>query len=120
MEAVEKILSNGQPLAYIIRGEIEPTETAFFTPPEFKQQVGYVVCAAGREIQRHFHRPLERRLTGTSEVVIVRRGHCHIDVYNDAQELVASHELLPGDIAVMVGGGHGFRMHEDTVLLEVK
>ena len=34
--------------------------------------------------------------------------------------LVATRELLPGDIMLMVGGGHGFRMLEDTVLLEVK
>jgi hypothetical protein len=28
--------------------------------------------------------------------------------------------LRAGDIAIAVGGGHGFRMLEDTVLLEVK
>ena|SRR5262245_25297844 len=120
MEHVEKILSNGQPLVYIIRGELEPRETTFFTPAEFKQQVGYVVYAAGGEIKRHFHHPLERRLFGTSEVVIVRRGRCTLDVYNHELHLVASRELVPGDIAVIVSGGHGFRMQEETVLLEVK
>jgi hypothetical protein len=34
--------------------------------------------------------------------------------------LVASRELRSGDITLMVGGGHGFRMQEDTVFLEVK
>jgi len=120
MEQVEKIVSNGKPLAYIIRGELEPTETTFFTPPEFKQQVGYIVYPAGGEIQRHLHRPLERNLVGTSEVLIVRRGRCQIDIYNDCRELVASRELRSGDITLMVGGGHGFRMQEDTVFLEVK
>jgi len=120
MEQVEKIVSNGKPLAYIIRGELEPTQTTFFTPPEFKQQVGYIVYPAGGEIQRHLHRPLERNLVGTSEVLIVRRGRCQIDIYNDCRELVASRELRSGDITLMVGGGHGFRMQEDTVFLEVK
>ena len=34
--------------------------------------------------------------------------------------LVATRELKTGDVMLMVGGGHGFRMLEDTVLLEVK
>ena len=120
MEPVEKIVSNGKPLAYIIWGELEPTQTTFFTPPEFKQQVGYIVYPVGGEIQRHLHRPLERNLVGTSEVLIVRRGRCQIDIYDDSGKLVASRELRSGDITLMVGGGHGFRMQEDTVFLEVK
>ena len=34
--------------------------------------------------------------------------------------LIATRELATGDVMLMVGGGHGFRMLEDTVLLEVK
>lgn len=119
-EPVEKIVSNGQVLAHIIRGDLEPLRTTFFTPPEFKQQVGFVVYPAGGEIQRHVHRPLERHLVGTSEVIIVRRGLCEIDIYDDRRELIATRQLRQGDIMLMVGGGHGFRILEDTVLLEVK
>lgn len=57
---------------------------------------------------------------GTSEVLVVKAGHCLIDIYNDDRELVATRELHPGDIMLMVGGGHGFRMIEDTVFLEIK
>jgi hypothetical protein len=63
---------------------------------------------------------LERHLVGTSEVLIIKRGRCLLDVYNDNKELVATRELGTGDLMLMVGGGHGFRMLEDTVLLEVK
>jgi hypothetical protein len=59
-------------------------------------------------------------LIGTSEVLIVCQGLCEIDVFNDDGELVKTSELRIGDIMLMVGGGHGFRMLEDTVLLEVK
>ena len=120
IEHIEHIAWNGKPLAYIIRAEMNPQKTTFLTPPEFKQQVGFVVYPAGGEIQRHVHRPLERHLVGTSEVLIVRRGRCEIDIYNDERELVATRELGQGDIMLMVGGGHGFRMLEDTVFLEVK
>lgn len=79
-----------------------------------------MVYAVGGEIIRHVHRPLERHIVGTSEVLVVKKGRCEVDIYNDARELVATRELHEGDILLMVGGGHGFRMLEDTVLLEVK
>ena len=55
---VEIISADGQPLTYIIRGGQLPERTTFLTPPEFKQQVGYIAYAAGGEIARHAHRPL--------------------------------------------------------------
>ena len=117
---MEIITCNGQPLTYIIRPNPLPDQTTFLTPPEFKQQVGFVVYPKGGEIARHVHRPLERHLVGTSEVLVLLKGRCFIDVYNDEHELVATRELQPGDIMLMVGGGHGFRMLEDTVFLEIK
>ena len=117
---VEIINWNDQPLTYIIRPNPLPDQTTFLTPPEFKQQVGFVVYPRGGEIARHIHRPLKRHLIGTSEVLVLFKGRCLIDVYNDERELVATRELQPGNIMLMVGGGHGFRMLEDTVFLEVK
>ena len=120
MEYIEHIEWAGKPLCYLIRGELVPDQTTFLTPPEFKQQVGFIVYPQGGEILRHVHRQLERRLIGTSEVLVVRKGSCEIDIYNAERELVATRVLHQGDIMLMVDGGHGFRMLEDTVLLEVK
>jgi len=119
-DGVERISHDNQPLVYIIRAEFLPEHTTFLTPPEFKQQVGYIVYPAGGEIARHLHRHIERRLIGTSEVLVLRKGRCLLDIYNDDHLLVATRELFPGDIMLMVGGGHGLRMLEDTVLLEIK
>jgi hypothetical protein len=120
MECIEHISWDGQPLAYIIRTEMNPEKTTFLTPPEFNLQVGFVVYPAVGEITRHVHRPLERHIVGTSEVLVVKKGLCQIDIYNDDRELVATRELRAGDTMLMVGGGHGFRMLEDTVFLEIK
>lgn len=120
MDAIEIISWKDKPLAYIIRNELLPTETTFITPPDFKQQVGYVVYGSGGEVVRHLHKPLQRSLVGTSEVLILRKGRCIMDVYNNDKMLVASRELNQGDIMLMVDGGHGFRMLDDTVFLEVK
>lgn len=119
-ELIERITYNDKPLAYIIRASFLPDKTTFLTPPDYKQQVGYIVYPAGGEIKRHVHRPLERHLVGTSEVLVVKKGRCEIDIYNNDRELVATRELHEGDVMLMVGGGHGFRMLEETVLMEIK
>jgi mannose-6-phosphate isomerase-like protein (cupin superfamily) len=120
MEFVEHIVFDGKPLAYIIRSQMVPKTTTFLTPSDFKQQVGFVVYPKGGEIQRHVHRPLERHLIGTSEVLVVRQGRCEIDIYSNQRQLVATEQLREGDILLMVDGGHGFRMLEDTVFVEIK
>jgi hypothetical protein len=43
-----------------------------------------------------------------------------MDVYKDERELIATRELREGDITLMIAGGHGFRMQEDTMFLEIK
>ena len=116
----EMINWNDQPLAYILRPNPLPGQTTFITPPEFKQQVGFIVYPAGGEVKRHLHLPLERHLVGTSEVLVLQKGHCLADIYNDDRQLVATRELKAGDVMLMVGGGHGFRILEDTVFLEIK
>jgi hypothetical protein len=120
MKLVDMISDKEQTLCLIFDTSELPDKTIFITPTEFKQQVGFVVYPAGGEIARHTHRPMERHLIGTSEVLVVKKGHCFIDIYNDARELVATRELRTGDVMLMVGGGHGFRMIEDTVFMEIK
>jgi quercetin dioxygenase-like cupin family protein len=119
-EHIELISSGGATLAYVIRGSFAPDRTIFPTPSDLNLQVGYVVYPAGGEVQRHTHTPVQRSISGTSEVIVVREGRCALDVYDDARELVATRELAPGDVMLMVGGGHGFRMLEPTTLLEIK
>lgn len=51
---------------------------------------------------------------------MVKKGRCWADFYRDDNSLLCSREMGPGDVLVLVGGGHGFRMVEDTVLVEIK
>lgn len=119
-EPFEEVSAGGQTLALIIRAELTPSETTFLTSPDLNMQLGFVVYPEGGAVERHSHVPLQRRIVGTSEVLVVRRGRCEMDVYDDERQLVSTHELRQGDVILMVGGGHGFRMLEDTTLLEVK
>lgn len=120
MTGIETVDRDGTTLAYVIRSGATATETAFFTPDDSNFQAGFVVYPAGGRVQAHAHLPVRRQVIGTSELLVVRSGRCFVDIYSDARELISSHELVAGDMVLSVGGGHGFRMLEDTVLFEIK
>ncbi len=112
--------ASGTILAYLIKREAEFSETAFVSPAEAPLQLGFIVYGAGKSIARHVHLPVERRISGTSEFLWVRKGHCEVDLYDETRVLVATRELRAGDAILLLVGGHAFRMREDTVLAEVK
>lgn len=118
--ALEIIASDGVPLAYIVDPNWQPGETTFLTPDNFGLQMGMIVYGAGQEIPAHVHLPITRQVEGTSECIVVRKGSCRVTIYDAARNLVAERELAEGAIILLLGGGHGFHLHEDTILFEVK
>lgn len=120
MTSVEQIIDDAMVLAYVIRVNVTSDTTEFFTSDDSNFQAGFVVYPEGGQVQPHLHLPVTRRVVGTSELLMVRSGRSIVEIYADDRRLVASRELLPGDAVLSVGGGHGFRMLEDTVLFEIK
>jgi hypothetical protein len=111
---------NGETIAYVIRATVRPERTAFVTPDTATMQAGFVVYPAGGEVARHVHLPIQRSLTGTAEAILIREGRCLVDLYDSQHRHGATVTLERGDIIVLLAGGHGFRMLEDTVLFEIK
>ena len=117
---VEPVHDGARLVALIVRAEAGAPRTQFLTPPGLTQQAGFVVHPAGGEIPRHVHVPVERRVTGTPEVILVREGLLEADLYSEARDYLGTWFLAPGDILLLASGGHGFRCLDDTVLFEVK
>jgi hypothetical protein len=117
---IEWIQNGEQGLAIIIPNNYEPKNSEFITPNNYKQQVGLIVYPKDGIIVPHIHQELKRNLTGTSEVLFLKKGHCWVDFYLLDKSLFCSRELATGDLILLISGGHGFRMIEDTVFLEVK
>jgi hypothetical protein len=117
---VEIIADGDTPLAYIVKAGWNPDKTTFLTPDHFGQQMGMIVYGKGQSIQPHLHLPVTREVHGTTECIVVRQGACEVDIYDQQKKLLTSRPLAQGDIILLLGGGHGFRMQEDTVLFEVK
>ncbi len=117
---VQPIATGGRLYALVVRAAESPDATTFFTQHEHPLQLGLIVHPAGHTIPPHTHRPVARTLAGTSEVLVLRSGTCEMDIYDDHDVLVETVTLGAGDVALLLCGGHGFRMTEDTVILEVK
>ena len=117
---VEWIREGDQLLAMILRRELVPEATTFLTPSDFPQQVGLIVYPKGGQVVPHIHLPVERHITGTSEVLFVRRGVAEVDFFDRSRQIICTRELREGDLLLIVEGGHGLRFTEDTVLVEVK
>lgn len=117
---LEIISCDEGPLAYLVDGSWKPEVSEFLTPDDFGQQMGMIVYPAGGEIVPHVHLPVTRTVNGTSECIVVRQGRCEVDFYDSTRKYVTTRPLKEGDILLLLRGGHGFRMQEDTVLFEVK
>jgi len=117
---IEAIEADGIVLAYIVDPNWHAEKTTFFTPDRASLQMGMIVYGAGQDIPAHLHLPVTRQVEGTNECVIVRRGSCRVTIYDSQRNFVAERDLAEGAVILLQGGGHGFHLYEDTVLLEVK
>lgn len=117
---IEWIKHGNQVLGIIISSEYHPLTTEFITPDSFTQQVGFIVYSKSENIVPHIHRDIDRKIQGTSEVLLVRKGCCWVDFYLNDKSPLCSKKLTKGDVLILVSGGHGFRMVKDTTFLEIK
>lgn len=120
MKGIEKITADGSTLALIIRAGLQPQRTTFHTDPDEVLQAGHIVYNEGEEVEPHRHLPVKRSIRGTAEAVVIRSGSCVVNIYDESREQVATRNLSEGDTVLLLRGGHGFRMEEDTILLEIK
>lgn len=97
-----------------------PDKTTFITDHTHIQQVGYIVLKQNNTIQRHYHTQITKTVSGLTEVLYVKSGRCTVHFYDLNQVFVSDLEIKTGDLLIIISGGHGFTMLEDTVLIEVK
>jgi hypothetical protein len=117
---VEKINHNGNLLAILIRASFSATGIEFFTDDESSQQLGYMNRPKDYVIPPHRHNIVRRDVHLTQEVLFIRSGKVRVDFFDNEQHYVESTLLLPGDVILLADGGHGFKMIEQSEIIEVK
>jgi mannose-6-phosphate isomerase-like protein (cupin superfamily) len=120
MSTPEFIRSGEQLLGIHIPASFRPEKSKFFTGDDAKLQCGLMTYTAGTVVDAHVHKPVERHFWGTQEILMVRKGRSLASIYDDERRLICTKTLEQGDVLVLLGGGHGFRMLEETEFVEVK
>ena len=120
MNQFEKIELNGRILGVIIRANYHKEGISFFTPDDFSQQLGYMNRPTDYIIAPHVHNLVERTVELTQEVLIVRSGKVRVDFYDDNRNYIESRIIQTGDVCLLAHGGHGFKILEQTEMIEVK
>lgn len=111
---------NNGTIAIIVYKSYDADGIQFLTPNDFSLQLGYMKRAAGYTIQRHVHLPFKRETVGTQEVLFIRKGRVIVDFYTGDQQYRESRELSEGDFVLLAGAGHGIRVLDEAVIVEVK
>ncbi len=116
----ERITHNDRLLALIIRRDDTMPGVNFLTDDDSAMQVGILNHPKSKVLHAHIHQEAERRITGTQEVLFLRKGKLRVDFYDDDETYLESRTLEAGDAILLVAGGHGFEMLEDVDMIEAK
>ena len=120
MDKIEYIKKKEKILAMIIRYNYTCDGIDFITPNEYSQQVAYMHHPLGKVIDAHIHNLVHRNIVLTQEVLFVKKGKLRVDFYDDYKDYLESKILESGDVILLVSGGHGFTVLEETEMIEVK
>ena len=117
---LEKIESQGKTFALILRHELEVEGVKFFTASDNPLQLGVIQHEKGTEIKAHVHRNATREIGSIQEVLHIEYGRVEVNFYNMNGEEINAAVLNTGDTILLLDGGHGFKILEDTRILEIK
>lgn len=115
-----EVKNAGELLAIILRSTYREPGVHFLTSNDLSQQLAFMRHPAGKAIEPHVHNAVERRVTQTQESLFIRKGRMRVDFYDSNRTYLESYELRSGDVILLIRGGHGFEMLEDTEFVEVK
>lgn len=117
---VENIHIGDKLCALILRVGFRAPGIQFFTGQEQSLQFGYMHYEAGHAISPHIHKPLERKVFFTNEVLFLKSGRVKVDFFDNAQQYSHSAVMEAGDTILLMEGGHGFEVLDACEMIEVK
>jgi hypothetical protein len=116
----EEIFIDGKMAAILIGEDYNQKGIHFFTKSELSQQLAFMRHPAGKLIEPHVHNPVPREVQYTQEALFIRKGQLRVDFYDADQRYLESRILGPGDVILLIQGGHGFEVLEEVEMIEVK
>jgi len=119
-QKTEEVHIDGELCAIILPARYDERGIQFFTSGELSQQLASMSYSAGKIIPAHTHNPVRREVFHTQEALFIRKGRVRVDFFSKRQEYRTSRVLGPGDVILLISGGHGFEVLEELNMVEVK
>ena len=117
---IEKVEWQGKTLALILRAGFDNEGVNFVTDDNSPLQVGVLKHPHGSKIKPHIHRASNKIIDSIQEVLHVEYGRVGVNFYNDRGGQIGSAVINMGDTILLISGGHGFDILEDSKIIEVK
>lgn len=117
---IEKIEANGKVIALILRRELEMEGVNFFTEEANPIQLGILKHRQGARVKPHIHKNFPKTISEVQEVLHIQYGKVEADFYEETGGKIKSTILNEGDTILLLSGGHGFNILEDSKIIEVK
>ena len=117
---VETISVDGITFALVLRRELRTEGVNFYSSKDMSLQLGILNHKQGIKVKPHIHKPTNKIIYNVQEVLHVEYGAVECNFYNSDGEKVKSTIIRDGDTILLVAGGHGFNILEDSKIFEVK
>tara|TARA_B100000029_G_C16800420_1_gene676466 strand:- start:55 stop:447 length:393 start_codon:yes stop_codon:yes gene_type:complete len=112
--------NDGNLLAIILKPKESNDSKFFATENKTELQLASFKLQKGEEILRHYHPKQERKISLTSEVLLVTSGQIEVEIYDNNLEINTTEIISEGEVIALYGGGHRILMVEDSKFIEVK
>lgn len=121
MRGVEFFRAGQQLLAIVVRANAASDDKYnFLTAQTEPLQLGVNFYKAGEVIGSHRHLPREIQVSRVQEALVISAGRTRLTLYDDQEQKAGETVLVSGDVLLLLSGGHGFQILDDTKIIEVK
>jgi len=117
---IEKIEWQGKTLALVLRKSFDKDGVNFITDENNPLQLGILKHPSGTRIKPHIHKYSEKLVKSIHEILHIEYGKVNASFYDDEGKPVCNTLLNMGDTILLMSGGHGFNILEDSKIIEIK
>jgi cupin fold WbuC family metalloprotein len=118
--SIERVLHKDKLLALIVREDVRSEGVNFFTSKENPLQLGVLIHKKGSVIKPHIHKKINVTIADLQEVLHIDYGKVEAYFYDVEGKEIRKALLNEGDTILLISGGHGFKILEDSKIIEIK
>lgn len=115
---MEKIIYNNTLIA--IRIKSFKNGVTSLTDPSEPLQLVIHKRSTNEYTKAHTHAPKRRITEKLQECLVVIKGKIKIDFYTPDKKYFKSIYLSPGEVIILMNGGHGIHILKDSEIIEIK